>query len=163
VGSREAVVVIKRKAKGKAKGKRKKAPIAKTRKNIKKRAKQALPWLASPKKATPPTTAARNPTPINEQAPKAGRPPPHRPIEQRIGVVTHYYGYRPVAAIRLEPGATLRIGDVIHIRGHTTNFTQQVESLEVNRAPVTEVGPNDNFGLRVVKHVYEHDAIFKVL
>jgi hypothetical protein len=33
--------------------------------------------------------------------------------------------------MRLEPGATLRVGDVIHIRGHTTDFTQKIESLEV--------------------------------
>jgi len=76
--------------------------------------------------------------------------------------VTHYYGYVPVIAMRLEPGATLRVGDVIHIRGPTTDFTQKIESLEVNRAPVTEVGPNDNFGLKVVEHVCEHDVVFKV-
>jgi hypothetical protein len=45
--------------------------------------------------------------------------------------VTHYYGCLPVVAMRLEPGATLRVGDVIHIRGHTTDFTQKIESLEV--------------------------------
>jgi hypothetical protein len=76
--------------------------------------------------------------------------------------VTHYYGYLPVVAIRLEPGATLRVGDVIHIRGNITDFIQKVEALEINRLPVTEVGPDDNFGLTVVKHVFEHDVIFKV-
>ena len=57
---------------------------------------------------------------------------------------------------------TLRVGDVIHIRGHTTDFSQRVESLEVNRAPVTEVGPNDDFGLKVVEHAREHDVVYKV-
>jgi hypothetical protein len=46
----------------------------------------------------------------------------------------------------------LRVGDVIHIRGHTTDFSQKVESLEVNHAPATEVGPNADFGLKVVQH-----------
>jgi hypothetical protein len=55
----------------------------------------------------------------------------------------------------------LRVGDVIHIRGHTTDFIQKVESLEVNHAPLTEVGPNEEFGLKVVEHVREHDAVFK--
>ena len=69
---------------------------------------------------------------------------------ERIGVVTHYYSHLSVATLRLESG-TLRVGDVIHIRGHTTDFIQKVESLEVNHAPLTEVGPNEEFGLKVVE------------
>jgi hypothetical protein len=64
--------------------------------------------------------------------------------------------------MQLEPGATLRVGDVIHIWGHTTDFTQKVESLEVDHAPVAEVGPKDDFGLKVIEHAREHDAVFKV-
>ena len=51
---------------------------------------------------------------------------------------------------------------MIHIRGHTTDFAQKVESLEVNHAPVTEVGPKDDFGLKVVEHAREHDVVYKV-
>ena len=54
------------------------------------------------------------------------------------------------------------VGDVIHIRGKTTDFSQTVESLEVNHAPVTDVGPNEEFGLKVVEHAREHDVVFKV-
>jgi putative protease len=64
--------------------------------------------------------------------------------------------------MQLEPGTALRVGDVIHIRGHTTDFSQRVESLEVNHAPVTEVGPNDDFGLKVIEHAREHDIVYKV-
>ena len=71
--------------------------------------------------------------------------------------MTHYYSHPSVATIRLEFG-TLRVGEVIHIRGHTTDFSQTVDPLEVNHAPATEVGPNDEFGLKVV----EHDVVFKV-
>jgi translation elongation factor EF-1alpha len=83
------------------------------------------------------------------------------PPEERIGVVTHYYSHLSVATMRLESG-TLRVGDVIHIRGHTTDFSQRVESLEVNHAPANEVGPNDDFGLKVVDHAREHDVVYKV-
>jgi translation elongation factor EF-1alpha len=82
-------------------------------------------------------------------------------LEERIGVVTHYYSHLSVAAIRLERG-TLRVGDVIHICGHTTDFRQKIESLEVNHAPTTEVGPKDDFGLKVVDHAHEHDVVFEV-
>jgi hypothetical protein len=55
----------------------------------------------------------------------------------------------------------LRVGDLIHIRGHTTDFSQRVESLEVGHAPVTEVGTED-VGLKVVEHAREHDVVYKV-
>ena len=83
------------------------------------------------------------------------------PPGERIGVVTHYYSHLSVAILRLESGM-LRVGDVIHIRGHTTDLSQRVESLEVNHAPATEVGPNDDFGLKVVGHVREHEVVYKV-
>jgi hypothetical protein len=164
-------MAIRRKTKAKARGKRKKVPITKaarkTRKTIKKRGKKPSPRPAPPKKATPTAKTAGKPTSVSKRAPEAGRPPPSRPVqpassEQRIGIVTHYYGHLSVVAMRLEPGATLRVDDVIHIRGHTTDFTQKVESLELNHAPVTEVGPNDDFGLKVAEHVREHDVVFKV-
>jgi hypothetical protein len=164
-------MAIRKKTKVKARGKRKKAPISKaarkTRKIIKKRAKKASPRPASPKKTRTTTKSAGKRTPVSERAPKAVRPAPDRtaqpvPVEQRIGVVTHYYGHLSVVAVQLEPGATLRVGDVIHILGHTTDFTQRVESLEVSHAPVTEVAPDDDFGLKVTEHAREHDVVFKV-
>ena len=166
-------MATRRKAKGKARGKRKKRPVRKAARKTagkagtvrKKVAKKAPLRPASPKKPTVKT--AGRPTPISERAPKAVRASPGRtaqpvPVEQRIGVVTHYYDHLSVVAMQLEPGATLRVGDVIHIRGHTTDFSQKVESLEVNHSPVTEVAPNDDFGLKVVEHAREHDVVFKV-
>jgi len=171
-------MAIRRKAKGKARGKRKKAPVTKaaTRRRAarkasttrKKTAKKGSPRSASTKKAEPTAKTAVKPAPVSALTqPAAARPVPSRPEqpasrEQRIGVVTHYYSHLSVASMRLEPGATLHVGDVIHICGHTTDFTQRVESLEVNHAPATEVGPNDDFGLKVTEHAREHDAVFKV-
>ena len=76
-------------------------------------------------------------------------------------MVTHYYNHLLVATVRLETD-TLRVGDMIHIHGHTTDFTQRVESLEVDHGPVDEVGPNDDFGLKVVEHAREHDVVYKL-
>src|SRR5262245_1888472 len=163
---REALMATRRKAKGKARKKRKKTPATKaaTRKKTarksktsRKTSKKKSSRLASPRKAAPTAKIAVKPAPVSAPAqPAAARP------EQRIGVVTHYYGHLSVATMRLEPDTTLRVGDVIHVHGHTTDFTQRVESLEVNRAPVSEVGPNDDFGLKVIEHAREHDAVFKV-
>src|SRR6266480_4902469 len=167
----------KAKSKSKAKGKKtrvtKPAPrrktrrVRKTRTIRKKPAKKAPVRRASPKKARPTAKTAVKPTPARPPAqPVAARPMPSLPAQlappgERIGVVTHYYSHLSVATLRLESG-TLRVGDVIHFRGHTTDFSQSVESLEVNHAPATEVGPNDDFGLKVVQHVREHDVMYKV-
>jgi translation elongation factor EF-1alpha len=75
--------------------------------------------------------------------------------------VTHYYGHLSVAIVKLESG-TLRVGDTIHIRGHTSDFSQRVESLHIGHAPVAEVGPQDDFGLKVIEHAREHDVVYKV-
>jgi translation elongation factor EF-1alpha len=83
------------------------------------------------------------------------------PPGERIGVVTHYFSHLLVAVVKLE-AATLRVGDTIHIRGHTTDFKQRVDSLQVNHASVLEAGPNDDFGLKVREHAREHDVVYKV-
>jgi putative protease len=160
----------KKKAKSKGTPKRKKTAVTKStaRKKAraaKKSAKKAPSRRASPKKARPSTKPVRKPArPKPSPQPAAPKPsPPTQPAsrEERVGVVTHYYNHLSVAIIRIESG-TLRVGDEIHIHGHTTDFTQKVESLEVDRAPATEVGPNDDFGLKVVEHAREHDVVYKV-
>lgn len=166
------------KAKRKAGGKRKKARVTKAaaRKKTARKAKttqkktaakKKSPRSASPNKAESTRTTVKS-APVSTPAqPKVARPTSSRPLqtisrEQRIGVVTHYYSHQSVATMRLEPGTTLHVGDVIHIHGHTTDFIQKVESLEVNHTPITEVGPNDDFGLKVIEHAREHDVVFKV-
>src|SRR5215468_9732313 len=167
-------MATKRKAKGKAKPKRKKMPVSKgARKRTvekaktvrKKITKQAPPRPTSRKKARAAKPAGK--PRIDRPAPQAVTAPPSRPAkpassEQRIGVVTHYYSHLSVAVMQLEPGATLRVGDVIHVWGHTTDFTQKVESLEVDHSPVAEVGAKDDFALKVIEHAREHDVVFKV-
>ena len=75
--------------------------------------------------------------------------------------MTHYFGHLGVAAVRLERG-NLRVGDMIHIRGHTSDFSQRVTSLQVEHQQVTEVGPNDDFATKVIAHAREHDVVYKV-
>ena len=147
------------KKKGKAKTKRKKVIKAtrhKAAKPRKKRAKKTLGPRSAPKKAAPTRAANARAKPTPGPAAQPTLP------GQRIAVVTHYFSHLSVATLQLEPGTTLRIDDLIHIRGHTTDLSQKVESLEINHSPVTQVGPNDDFGLRVVGHVREHDVVYKV-
>jgi putative protease len=93
--------------------------------------------------------------------PAPASPATMAPPGERIGVVTHYYSHLAVAVVKLE-AARLRVGDTIHIRGHTTDFQQRVDSLQVNHVSVQEVGPGDDFGLKVREHAREHDVVYKV-
>jgi hypothetical protein len=147
--------------KANAKPKRRKAPAKgpvlrrKTVKRARKPARKAPLRRAAPKAAK---RKAVKPKAVRPQAPIA----PVRPAPgERIGVVTHFFGAPSVAIVKLETG-TLRVGDTIHIQGHTTDFSQRVDSLQVEHAPVDEVGPNDDFGVRVDQHVREHDVVYKV-
>jgi len=82
------------------------------------------------------------------------------PGTERIGVVTHYYNHLSVAILKLENG-NLRVGDVIHIKGHTSDFSQPVESMEIDHVHVNESRPGQSFGLRVKEHAREHDVVYK--
>jgi hypothetical protein len=155
---RKAKTVKKGPAKKASRASRKRATRAKRVVARRKPAKKAAVKWTPTKKASVKRTLPRPPKPTAETAiPPAQAAPPG----ERIGVVTHYFSHLSVATVRLDSG-TLRVGDVIHIRGHTTDFSQRVEALEIDHAPATEVGPGDDFGLKVTEHAREHDVVYKV-
>jgi hypothetical protein len=154
-------MAIKRKAKAKSKVKRRKAPAKRpaARRKVAKVARKAVRKIA--RKVKKPARKA----PVRRAAPRpvaaaATAPAPEVP-GVRIGVVTHFYAQPMVAVVKLESG-TLRVGDRIHIRGHTSDFSQQVESLQIEHAAVEAVGPGDDFGMKVVEHAREHDVVYKL-
>ncbi len=77
-----------------------------------------------------------------------------------VGKVTHYFTRIGVAVVELT--GTLKKGDLIRIKGNTTDFTQPVESMQVDRQDVSEAGPGQSVGVRVKEHVREHDRVYKV-
>jgi putative protease len=82
----------------------------------------------------------------------------HDPAEA-IGLVTHYFSHLSVAGISLT--APLRLGDRIHIRGHTTDLVQAVDSMEVDHRKVEQVGPGDDVALKVDDHVRDQDLLYR--
>jgi len=82
----------------------------------------------------------------------------HDPAEA-IGLVTHYFSHLSVAGISLT--APLRVGDRIHIRGHTTDLVQTVDSMEVDHRKVERVGPGDDVALKVDDHVRDRDLLYR--
>lgn len=81
--------------------------------------------------------------------------------EVEIGKVTHYFDRIHVAVLKLsEP---IRVGDTVHVRGHSTDLVQKVESLQVDHKPVAEAGPGSDVALQTQGPVHEHDRVFKVI
>lgn len=82
--------------------------------------------------------------------------------EQEIGVVTHYFGHIKVAAIKLTAGE-MKVGDTIHIKGHTTDLTTTVNSMQINHVAVQSGKVGDAVGIVVPDHVREHDKVYKIV
>ena len=80
--------------------------------------------------------------------------------ETKVGTVTHWYGDINVAGIDLE--GDLEVGDTIHIVGNTSDFTQTVESMQVDHEDVDKAGAGDSIGIKVTEHARENDEVFKV-
>jgi len=81
--------------------------------------------------------------------------------ETKIGRVTHYFSKLSVAIVKVEEGS-LKLGDEIRIKGATSDFTQKVESMEVDHQPVKEVAAGKEVGIKVIEHARENDDVYKV-
>jgi translation initiation factor IF-2 len=82
--------------------------------------------------------------------------------EVKIGTVSHYFGKVNVAAIDLTDG-DLAVGDTIRIKGHTTDFTEKVGSMQIDRVDVPKAEKGQGVGIRVSEHARIGDEVFKVL
>jgi putative protease len=77
--------------------------------------------------------------------------------EKEIGKITHYYGHLNVGIIELQD--TLKVGDTIHIKGHTCDFSQTVDSIQIEHASVPEAKSGDVVGLKVLQKVHPNDKV----
>lgn len=81
--------------------------------------------------------------------------------ETRVGVITHYFGRIGVAVVKATDGP-IAVGDTIHIKGHTTDHVQQVETLQVEHENVDRIERGGEAGMGIKVHAHEHDVVYKV-
>jgi translation elongation factor EF-Tu-like GTPase len=82
--------------------------------------------------------------------------------EQLVAKVTHYFSKAQVAAFEITDGE-LHVGDTIHVVGHSSDFTQTVDSMQIDRTPVQSAKVGDQIGVRVIDHAREHDKVYRVI
>jgi translation initiation factor IF-2 len=82
--------------------------------------------------------------------------------ETLIGKVTHYFSKAQVAGIAITDGQ-LSVGDTIHVVGHTSDFTQKVESIQLEHAAIPTATVGQNVGIKVIEHAREHDKVYRVV
>lgn len=81
--------------------------------------------------------------------------------EVEVAKVNHYFTKIGVAIIEITDGE-LNVGDTLHIKGANTDFTQPVESIQVNHKNVAKAKVGDQIGMKVLDHVREHDKVYVV-
>jgi translation elongation factor EF-Tu-like GTPase len=82
--------------------------------------------------------------------------------EKRIGTIIDYFAKVGVLAFRVEED-TLKVGDTIHIKGHTTDLTQEVTSMQIEREAIEEAKVGDDVGIKAKDRVRKGDAVYKVI
>ena len=81
--------------------------------------------------------------------------------EIKVGKVIHYFSRIGVAAIELE--GEIKVGDTVHFKGHTTDFSQEIQSMQISNQVVDKAGKGDKVGIKVKEKVREGDMLFRVI
>ena len=80
--------------------------------------------------------------------------------EEEIGTVSDFFAHPVVAGIELT--GTLKVGDRIHIKGHTSDLELTVNSMQINNVDVNEAKAGDSVGIKVTERVRHGDIVYKV-
>jgi translation elongation factor EF-1alpha len=81
--------------------------------------------------------------------------------EQKVGEVVKFFSKAGVAAIKVTEG-TIRVGDRIKFKGHSTDFEDQIQSMQIENQPVEKAEVGQMIGVKVKDRVREKDAVYKI-
>jgi len=82
--------------------------------------------------------------------------------EEEVGVIVKFFAKPSVAAIKVTKG-TIKKGDILKYKGHTSDFTEEVTSMEMDNQPIDEAKVGDVIGVKVEERVREKDIVYKVV
>ena len=81
--------------------------------------------------------------------------------EEEVGKVTDFFSRPVVAGIELT--ALLKVGDTIHIRGHTTDMEFTLQSMQIDNIDVTEAASGQGVGIKIPDRARRGDKVYKVI
>ncbi len=141
-----------------------------------KRPKKAKPALKKARKRTAKrkiasktakriTKGRKNLKAVKAKAPRKAKTPVAPKVDltaglELIGQVTHYFPHVKAAVLTLEK--PICCGDQVYIKGHTTDFKQKIESMQIDHVVVTEAKVKDEIGLLVQQRVRIGDKVYKL-
>lgn len=82
-------------------------------------------------------------------------------MEERIGSVIKFFDKTSVAAVKLDFG-DLAIGDTIHVKGNSTDFTQKLETMEFDHKPVEKALRGQFAGIKLSQPAKPFDLLYRV-
>lgn len=82
--------------------------------------------------------------------------------EQEIGYVSKFFAQISVAAIEITAGK-LSVGDTIHVKGHTSDLKEQIDSMQIEHESVETAKKGDSIGVKVTDKVRRKDKVFKLV
>jgi translation elongation factor EF-Tu-like GTPase len=132
--------------------KKKKIVKKSAKKSIKKSAKKKIIKKKIIKKFHPKKKAAPKKKPTIKK--------PAKTEGNLIGAITHYFPHVQAAVIKLK--APLAKGDTVKIKGHTTDLTQLVTSMQIDRVDIDRAKKGDEIGLLVSSRVRQADKVYKI-
>ncbi len=80
--------------------------------------------------------------------------------EEEVGKVGDFFAHPVVAGIELTKA--LKVGDTIHIKGHTTDLELTIGSMQIDNVNVNEAKAGDSIGIKVGDRVRHGDTVYKV-
>lgn len=170
--------MAKKKAKRAANRTSRKAPRKAAKRAVRRTKRVARKASAAPRRkpaarpAASPASPRVSPAPAAQQAaappakaePKTGAAA--LPAEKQIaggvflGSVEDFFSHVQVMALKLQ--APVSVGDMIRIKGHTTDITQKVESMQVEHQPVQAASTGDSVGIKIADRSRKGDAVYKI-
>lgn len=121
------------------------------------------------KVARKPVKKAKKPVSVRKPVKKPAKKTVRKPLKKKlaasregkiVGKITHYFPQVNAAVIKLQ--VPLALGDTIKVKGHTTDFTEQITSMQINRVPVQSAKVGDEIGLLVKSRVRKGDIVTKL-
>lgn len=88
-------------------------------------------------------------------------PSPEVPFGEEIGLIVAFYSVPSAAIIEIKR-ESLKVGDTIWIRGHTTDLKETITSMEIDHKPISEAKKGAQVGVKVSQKVRQHDRVYKI-